>query len=113
VIWLGDQSGNLSDWTTQQWVRVTGRHIPLADHLWLDGPVGKTDQIGRDFFDSYAREKKLETVQSGVRGLIPDFTFLKDQTLLAQVAPPVREFYERTSEFDLDAWSEWTLSFGH
>jgi len=111
VIWLGEQRGNLSDWTTQQWVRVTGRHIALADHLWLDGPVGKTDQIGKYFFEDYAREKNLEIVQSGSRGLIPDFSGLDDQALVAEVASPVREFYERTSEFDLDAWSEWSPFF--
>jgi len=41
--------------------------------------------------------------EDGVRGLIPDFGCLE----LRNVAEAVREFYEQTSEFELDAWSEW------
>jgi hypothetical protein len=36
--WLGPERGHLSDWTTQQWVRRTGRRIELRDEPWLDGP---------------------------------------------------------------------------
>jgi hypothetical protein len=40
--------------------------------------------------------------------LIPDFSVLeKDNPEMARVAQPVREFYEQTSEFDLDMWSQW------
>jgi hypothetical protein len=112
VIWLGEKRGNLSDWTTQQWVRVTGRHILLADHLWLDGPVGGTRQIGKQFFEDYAGTNQFEIVRSGTRGLIPGFHCLDEGNLsLAKVAQPVRDFYERTSEFDMDAWSDWCGAF--
>ena len=108
MVWLGESRGDLSDWTTQQWVRATGRYIALADYPWLDGPTGGTRQIGKSFFEKYADEQGFETVRSGIRGLIPDFSCLaagnKD---LAGVAHPVKEFYEQTSEFELDAWSEW------
>lgn len=112
MIWLGEKRGNLSDWTTQQWVRVTGRYLRLADYPWLDGPAGSTRKIGKQFFEKYAEEKNLEAVQTGIRGLISDFSCLeKDNNGLASVALPVKKFYEETSEFDLDAWSEWCRLF--
>lgn len=113
MIWLGEKRGNLSDWTTQQWVRVTGRHIPLADHLWLDGPVGGTRQIGKQFFEDYAAGQRFEITQDdGTRGLIPDFRSLEDGSpVVAGIAQPVKDFYERTSEFDMDAWSDWCGAF--
>jgi hypothetical protein len=112
VIWLNEKRGNLSDWTTQQWVRATGRRLELANHGWLDGPVGSTRQIGRRFFEDYAGRNGLEVLEGGSRGLIPDFRALEDgNDALAGVAQPVRDFYERTSEFDLDAWSDWHVCF--
>ena len=44
--WLGAERGHLSDWTTQQWVRRTGRRVDLAQEAWLDGPSGPTTGIG-------------------------------------------------------------------
>jgi hypothetical protein len=112
VIWLGEKRGNLSDWTTQQWVRVTGRYLKLADYTWLDGPVGGTRKIGKQFFENYAQAKNLESIQTGVRGLISDFSCLEDgNNGLTSIALPVKKFYEQTSEFDLDSWSEWCQLF--
>jgi hypothetical protein len=103
MIWLGEARGNLSDWTTQRWVRATGRPISLDQHPWLAGPVGGTRRIGKNFFNTYATRENLVVVEDRVRGLIPDFERLE----LRNVAEAVREFYEQTSEFELDVWSEW------
>ena len=108
MIWLGDRRGYLSDWVTQQWVRSTGRRIRLDDYNWLSGPVGSTRGIGKAFFREYAEKHNLEVVQSGTRGLLLDFRRLAgDLNNPDAVAPAVRDFYERTSAYDLDAWSEW------
>jgi hypothetical protein len=106
MLWLGDKRGNMSDWTTQQWVRMTGRSISLGKYPWLDGPTGGTHRIGSDFFEIYAKNHDLELVEDGARGLLPDFGALGNHVLGAAAAE-VKEFYERTSSFDLDAWSEW------
>ncbi len=112
MIWLGERRGNLSDWTTQQWVCATGRYLSLENYPWLDGPIGNTREIGKQFFIKYAEQKRLESVQSGIRGLIPEFSRLAEgNNGFATVAPSVKEFYEQTSEFDLDAWSEWSPLF--
>jgi len=108
VIWLGEKSGDLGDWVTQQWVRFTGRRVQLADCAWLDGPVGSTRGIGRDFFHQYASRHGLEVVESGPRGLLRDFKGLAGGANdPAMIAPVVGDFYERTSAYELDAWSEW------
>ena len=108
VIWLGNRRGNLSDWVTQRWVCATGRRVSLAANPWLDGPVGGTREIGKHFFETYAAERNLQPVREGVRGLIPDFQRLKDgDHRLKTIADEVKQFYEQTSEYDLDVWSEW------
>ncbi len=108
MIWLGERRGELSDWVTQMWVRATGRRIALADHQWLDGPAGGTRRIGSDFFATWAAEHNFEILRDGIRGLMPDFSCLaRGNPSVATVAPEVKEFYEQTSAFELDAWSEW------
>lgn len=111
MIWLGEKRGQLSDWVTQQWVRATGCHISLSDHPWLQGPVGDTRSIGADFFTRYAGRNGYELIESGSRGLIPSFQALEQNSGLASVAQPVKDFYEETSEFEFDVWSEWSGIF--
>jgi len=108
VIWLGEKRGFLSDWVTQRWVQTTGRRINLGEHCWLDGPTGNTKLIGKDFFTEYARRNDFKVVQTGIRGLVENFSALSgNSTDFSKVAAPVKDFYERTSEYSLDAWSEW------
>ena len=38
-MWLGDQKGNLVDWSTQKWVQATGRIVDLTQTPWLSGPI--------------------------------------------------------------------------
>jgi hypothetical protein len=46
-------------WSTQRWVQATGRRVALAKCPRLDGPVGSTTGIGREFFDDYAVKHAL------------------------------------------------------
>jgi hypothetical protein len=108
ILWLGPERGALTDWVTQQWVKVTGRRIadPIPD--WLTGPIGRPNGIGKTFFEELAAERGYAIRRDGgVRGLLsiedlrgPGF----DPDL---VHPTVRAFYERTSEFEMESWSEW------
>lgn len=108
MIWLGERSGYLSDWVTQQWVRSTGCAFRHNEHSWLEGPVGNTRGIGTSFFEEYADKHDFEIAQGGPRGLLQDFRSLAgDLNDPRTIAPIVRDFYERTSEYELDAWSEW------
>jgi hypothetical protein len=108
LIWLGDRRGFLSDWVTQRWVQSTGRRVNSTDDEWLDGPAGNTRLIGKEFFANYARDNNFQLAESGSRGLIEDFVQLNgDSTDFNSVANSVKHFYEHTSDYELDAWSEW------
>lgn len=111
--WLGFSRGYLSDWVTQQWVRITGRQIELTDYPWLLGPIGKTDRVGEDFFSILAAESglSLNTNRDGA-GLIENFNLLDGANFEAgKVQEEVRDFYEHTSGYDLDVWAEWSGFF--
>ena len=109
-MWLGTRRGYLSDWTTQLWVKATGKAILLQSSPWLNGPVAKATGVGARFFDDFAAESGL--LLSPGTGLIRDFLALGGTTFRAEsVAPEVRDFYEQTANYELDAWSEWCGPF--
>jgi len=110
-MWLDDSRGHLIDWSTQRWVEWTGRRVTLAECPWLEGPIGKPAGIGRDFFDSYAEANALRLTR-GSGGLIPDFAQLNSNAFnTGRIAPGVVHFYQRTAEYELDAWSQWCGAF--
>ncbi|MEZ5978470.1 MAG: hypothetical protein R3F34_09650 [Planctomycetota bacterium] len=113
MIWLGRERGNAYDWVTQLWVRATGRRVDLREQTWLDGPIGGTEKIGEACFRELAVCERLEVVEEGgVRGLVPGLEVLDGPNFDAsRVAPEVRRFYERTSEYELDAWSQWCAAY--
>jgi len=105
-MWLGLQRGYLTDWTTQVWVKTSGRKTDLKSCPWLQGPIAKPTGIGNMFFESFAQEQGLEARPGA--GLIRNFAALAGPQFKAEeVAPEVRNFYEHTADYDLDAWSEW------
>jgi hypothetical protein len=107
-MWLDDARGNIVDWTTQRWVQLTGREVSLADHPWLDGPAGKPTGIGTSFFDVYANDRGLRLLRGQSSGLVPDLEALRSTGFdPGAISPAVVDFYERTSTYDLDAWSQW------
>ncbi len=107
-MWLDDARGHLIDWSTQRWVQATGRRVSLIEAPWLEGPIGKPTGIGLDFFQTYAAERGLRLVHAKPSGLLPRFQSLRGPEFNPDaVSPQVAEFYERTSEYELDAWSQW------
>jgi len=111
-MWLDDVRGHLVDWSTQRWVQLTGRRVSLVDHPWLDGPAGKPAGIGAKFFETYAAERGLRLVHGQTCGLVRDFQCLAGPECNPRaVAQAVVDFYERTSDYELDAWSHWCGAF--
>jgi len=110
---LDDGRGELTDRATQQWVKLTGRRVDLAECPWLRGPVGKATGIGSSYFEELATEQGLEIQRSGeARGLVANLELLRGPGFdPSAVDSRVRDFYERTSEYDLEAWSEWCGAF--
>ena len=105
--------GALVDWTTQRWVQATGRRVALDEYSWLEGPVGDVDVIGTDFFARFADREGLTMVTDGPpRGLVEDFAAFAGPTCSpSQVDAQVVDFYEQTSEYEFDVWSEWRGGF--
>lgn len=101
--------GTVVDRLTQRWVRATGRRVAPGDVPWLDGPVGDPLRIGGDFFERWATRRGWQVVRDGgARGLLPDFDALAGPGFdPSAVHPDVRRFYQRTSAYELEAWSEW------
>lgn len=97
---------SFASWCIRLWLRVTGRKVSVTDHPWLDGPQGGAGYIGEDFFAEYARANGYETSQPAGAGLITDFSKLSLDPQ-PQLNPRVSHFYEHTSDYSLDVWSEW------
>ena len=105
--WLGARRGHLTDWTTQQWVRRTGRRVDLREEPWLDGPWAPSTGVGEGFFADFAARNGLELGTAD--GLLPSLECLRSATFdPASVDPRIAEFYERTGNFRLHLWSEWS-----
>jgi hypothetical protein len=115
MLWLGEKRGFLVDWGTQRWVQFTGKCINLDEAPWLAGPIGATHRIGSDSLEALARRERL-SIRRATRteplGILPYFEQLQATNFDTQVIDPkVRAFYERTSVYELDAWSEWSGFF--
>lgn len=112
-LWLGSERGYLSDWVTQKWVILTGRSLLLNENSWLDGPIAGTDGIGGSYFEKLAvlEGLRLESDNQCV-GLIDDLSVLTmGHSANRSISAGVRAFYEKTSDYTLDVWSEWSIPF--
>lgn len=101
------KSESLADQATQIWVRMTGRRITLADHPWLQGPIGARSTVGEEWLHREAHRLNARVQDGG--GLIPDLESLSGTGFdPAGLAEPVADFYTSTSGWRLDLWSQWS-----
>jgi hypothetical protein len=100
---------NLLDKTTQLWVKMTGKRIDPDNYSWLTGPIGDSDRIGEKFIEKLANENDLKIVTNPKdAGLIESIRELGfTETELHLLKPEIIDFYEKTSNYDLEFWSEW------
>lgn len=113
-IWhLSHPLENLLDKTTQLWVKLTGRKIDPEKYAWLTGPIGDGDKIGNVFFSRMAKEQNLEiTYNEPNAGLFESFQELRlTEADQKKLKPEIVDFYEHTSDYDFEFWSEWTGVF--
>jgi len=91
----------------RQWVRLTGRRIAKADAPWLACSMGPPGRIGAEFYDRLAEQQQLRLEASPDAGLLPSFDALKGRGFdPSAVHPAIRDFYEHTAHYRLEAWSE-------
>lgn len=108
-MWINKRVGNLQDWITQVWVKVTGKRFNPKKDIWLIGPIGDTEIIKDKFIQDIAQKENLE-IQENLKdsGLIEDFNdFRLTPKEIELIHPKVIEFYEKTSNFNFEVWSEW------
>jgi hypothetical protein len=103
--------GALLEHGIRLWVRLTGRLVDKSDVPWLSSPIGTGGRIGNEFYRQLAEREGLQISKSADAGLLPSFDLLKGpQFDPALVRLEIREFYEHTARFHLEAWSETGLA---
>jgi hypothetical protein len=106
---INKKYGHLQDWITQVWVKSTGRRYSPEIDYWLVGPIGDTEIIKDKFIQELATTENLEVKENIVNGgLLENFedlnlTYLEKKLL----NPRIVDFYEKTSEYNFEIWSEW------
>jgi hypothetical protein len=107
VTFLAEMIGRATAAGIRQWVRMTGRRIARRDAPWLDCPMGPPGRIGAEFYNYLAERENLRIQGAPDAGLLPRFDALRGPDFDPdRVCPEVRDFYEHTSCYRLEAWSE-------
>ncbi|MCB0541058.1 MAG: hypothetical protein KDE33_26360 [Bacteroidetes bacterium] len=99
----------LQDTITQIWVKVTGKKINPNEYGWLVGPIGSTDIIMDKFIYKLAEVENLSIVENSPNfGLIEHIENIGIQGHeKKRLNKRVLDFYENTSNYDFEIWSEW------
>jgi len=90
------------------YLRLFGRTVRKADVPWLLGPIGPDGHIGERLYQLVAEHEGLTIDRASTdAGLVPDLGALAGPAFDAErTDPDVRRFYEHTSRYELDVWSE-------
>jgi hypothetical protein len=89
------------------WVYLTGKAMDKSEVPWLNSPIGLRGRIGNEFYAELAEREGLRISKSADAGLLPDFDDLKGPNFdPSRVRPEIRNFYEHTASFHLEAWSD-------
>lgn len=88
-------------------IRIFGRVLHRSAAPWLDGPIG-SDYIGDRPYEEVAAREDLELVRRASRGgLVHDMAALDGDAFRAErLRREVRAFYEETTAYRMDVWSE-------
>ncbi len=99
----------IQDKITQLWVKTTGKRIDPNKFQWLIGPVGHTDIIKDKFFLELAEKENLEVLRNPPNsGLLEEMEQIGISHSERQILnDKVADFYENTSNYDFEVWSEW------
>jgi hypothetical protein len=100
----------LQDWLTQLWNIQLGRKCTPEDETWLISPISETTEIGSNLITQIATRENLQIDETSVQvGLVNSFE--KFTHLPYPIHPLIQDFYQRTSEYDMDVWTQWSRGF--
>lgn len=92
------------------WLYTCGRRRRRADVPWLVCPTGPPDRIGDRWYEQLAAAENLILKPSADSGLIPDWNALRGPSFDPdKIHPAILDFYQHTSRYSLEAWSEVTI----
>lgn len=93
------------------WVRLTGRLVRRSEAPWLAGPLGGRERIGTGIYERVAQAEGLLIRTPPNAGLLENFNVLRGPNFNPDsVHPDIRHFYEHAGEYQLDVWSEVSLT---
>ncbi len=99
---------NPLDWTTQYWNIVLGKRVDFDADTWLLGPMGRIEEEADRFVERMAKENKLVITRNlSHAGLVESM----DEWPVS-LSPKIRDFYLRTSDYELAVQSIWKPVFG-
>ncbi|QCQ90251.1 hypothetical protein [Rhodococcus sp. SGAir0479] len=100
---------------TRLWWRSVGRQIDLAgEHAWLTAPVSGRGAVRDLWLPAEAERVSGRIVRGGggVRGLLPSMDALAGPEFdPSAVDAKIRNFYENTASWRMDAWTRWSRGF--
>jgi hypothetical protein len=97
------------DVAAQAWMVTTSRPLPRDELPWLVGPAAGNHVVGHGWVDQEAAAIGGRTSSGPDHGSLPDFSQLAGAEFdPARVHPLIADFYEHTSRWQLDLWSEWS-----
>jgi hypothetical protein len=98
------------DRATRRFWRRVGRPVDLGVHSWLDAPVHSGGPVGDGWLDATAHRLGGTVVRDDAHaGLLPELARLDGPDFAAaSVHPLVRDFYEHTATWRMEAWSQWS-----
>jgi hypothetical protein len=97
------------DVASRLWMLTTSRRFERDQVPWLVGPSARVDVVGHDWVERLAKEFGGTTSEGPDHGLLPSFAALAGSSFdPTDVDPRIADFYERTSLWRLDLWSEWS-----
>jgi hypothetical protein len=93
------------------WVKLTGRLLRKSDIPWLAGPLGGKEPIGTGIYERVAQAEGLHIRTPPNAGLLENFNVLRGPNFNPDsVDPDIRHFYEHAAEYQLEVWSEVSLT---
>src|SRR6201998_4575724 len=93
------------------WVKLTGKLLRRSDVPWLAGPLGGRERIGTEIYERVAQAEGLLIRRPPNAGLLENFNLLRGPNFNPDsVHPDIRHFYEHAAEYQLDVWSEVSLT---
>lgn len=111
MFWLREAISVMAIVGIHWWIRLTGRRIAKRDAPWLTCPLGPRGQIGPTFYTTLAAQEQLTIQPAADAGLVPHFTALRGQGFDPDaIHPAIRDFYEHTACYRMEAWSEAALA---